>query len=94
MRIRNFLHRGLRRLYSEDSGRDFPPDAAARLREMMTFLQIMQDPAEFTRFPSWRVHQLTGNRAGTWSFRVTRNFRLTFRIEDGEVQDVNYEDYH
>lgn len=61
---------------------------------MLTVLQEMQDPERLTQFPLWRVHRLSGDRAGTWSLRVTRNFRLTFRIEDGEVQDVNYEDYH
>ena len=32
--------------------------------------------------------------AVVWSLHVTRNWRLTFRIEDGEVLDVDYEDYH
>jgi plasmid maintenance system killer protein len=25
---------------------------------------------------------------------VTRNWRMTFRIEDDEITDVNLEDYH
>ncbi len=29
-------------------------------------------------------HQLTGNRKDVWSSHVTRNWRLTFRVEDGE----------
>lgn len=94
LKIRNFLHRGLRRLYTEDSGRGFSPDAAERLRRMLTVLQDMRDPENLNQFPLWRVHQLSGDRAGTWSLRVTRNWRLTFRIENGEIQDVNYEDYH
>jgi proteic killer suppression protein len=45
---------------------------------------------------SWKVHTLTGDRAGTWSLSVTRNRRLTFRIDtaEREVRDVNLEDYH
>ena len=29
---------------------------------------------------------LTGDRKGTWSLHVTRNRRLTFRIEDDEIE--------
>ena len=40
------------------------------------------------------AHQLTGDRKGVWSLHVTRNWRLTFRIEEDEIVDVDYEDYH
>jgi phosphinothricin acetyltransferase len=41
-------------------------------------------------------HLLTGNRSGTWSLNVTRNWRLTFRIntEEGAICDLDLEDYH
>ena len=46
MNIRNFLHKGLLRLYVEDSPRGVPPDAVAKLRTMLTFLQDMRSPEE------------------------------------------------
>ena len=63
---------------------------------MVTFLQEMEDARELRDVPSWRVHQLTGDRKGTWSLTVTRNWRLTFRIDrtEGEILDLDYEDYH
>jgi proteic killer suppression protein len=42
----------------------------------------------------WKAHRLAGDRKGVWSLHVTRNWRLTFQIEDGDIFDVNYEDYH
>ncbi len=47
------------------------------------------------RLPSWKAHQLTGDRKGTWSLQVTRNWRITFRIDqaEGEILDLDYEDY-
>lgn len=42
----------------------------------------------------WRAHQLTGARRKAWSLYVTGNWRLTFQIQDDEIVDVNYEDYH
>ena len=44
--------------------------------------------------PGWRVHQLSGERAGTWSISVSGNWRITFTVEEGEVDDLNLEDYH
>jgi plasmid maintenance system killer protein len=44
--------------------------------------------------PGWRVHQLKGDRAGTWSISVSGNWRITFDIEQGEVCNLNLEDYH
>ena len=61
---------------------------------MLTFLQDMRDPKMLQAFPLWKAHQLTGDRKGVWSLHVTRNWRLTFQVEDGEIADVNYENYH
>jgi len=92
--IRNFVHKGLKRLYLDDSSKGLPPDAVDKLRAMLTFLQDMQDPDKLRAFPLWKAHQLTGGRKGVWSLHVTRNWRLTFQIKDDEILDVDYEDYH
>ena len=63
-------------------------------RKMLAFLDAMQDPEQLRALPTWKAHLLTGNRKGTWSLRVTRNRRLTFRIDDDEIIDINLEDYH
>ena len=84
----------MKQLYVRDSARSLPPDAADKLRAMLTYLQDMRDPERLRAFPLWKAHQLTGLRKGVWSLHVTRNWRLTFRIEDGEIVDVDYEDYH
>ncbi len=94
MRIRTFRHAGLRRLYQRDQARGLPPDAVDKLRKMLAFLQDMETEQEVRTIPGWRAHQLTGDRQGTWSLRVTGNWRLTFRVEAGELVEVNYEDYH
>jgi proteic killer suppression protein len=39
-------------------------------------------------------HLLQGDRKGTCSWRVTANWRLTFRFENGKAFDVQIEDYH
>jgi proteic killer suppression protein len=44
--------------------------------------------------PGWALHPLKGKRQGEYAISVTGNYRLTFRFENGEVRDVNLEDYH
>jgi proteic killer suppression protein len=46
------------------------------------------------RTPGWRVHQLAGDGARTWSISVSGNWRITFRIERGEITNLDREDYH
>jgi proteic killer suppression protein len=94
VRIRNFVHKGLRRLYEDDNPKGLPPEAVDKFRKMFAFLQDIADATELRDVPVWKAHQLTGDRRGAWSLHVTRNWRLTFGIEDGEIVDVNCEDYH
>ena len=46
MKIRSFAHKGLKRLYSEDSAKGVPPEMVDKLRRMFAFLDAMQDPDE------------------------------------------------
>ena len=96
MRIRSFAHKGLKRLYAEDSAKGVSPDTADKLRKMLAFLDDMEEPEELRALATWKAHALTGDRKGTWSLSVTRNRRLTFRVDvtEREIYDVNLEDYH
>jgi len=96
VKIRSFAHKGLRRLYTEGSAEGVPPDTVDKLRKMLGYLDDMGNPEELRALTAWKVHPLTGDRKGTWSLSVTRNRRLTFRIDtaEREICDVNLEDYH
>jgi toxin HigB-1 len=96
VRIRNFVHKGLKKLYEDDAAKGVPPDTGDKLRKMFAFLDDMEDPEELRMLPSWKAYTLTGDRKGTWSLSVTANRRLTFRIDtaEREIYDVNLEDYH
>ncbi len=94
MRIRNVLHKGLWQLHDLNIARALPGDAVGKLRKILFFLDGMESAEELTVLPRWKPHLLTGNRKDTWSLFVTRNWRITFRIEDNEICDLNFEDYH
>jgi len=90
------VHKGLKWLYAGDSARGVPPETVEKLCKMFAYLDDMEDSGELRALRGWKAHTLTGDRKGTWSLSVTRNRRLTFRIdlEEGDICDVNLEDYH
>jgi len=44
--------------------------------------------------PELQLHELKGNRQGTWAVRVNGNWRVTFVFRSEDAVQVNYEDYH
>jgi proteic killer suppression protein len=80
----------------DGSAKGVPPDTVDKLRKMFAYIDDMNDPEELRALAVWGVHTLTGDRKGTWSLSVTRNRRLTFRVDitERELFDVNLEDYH
>lgn len=65
-----------------------------RLRNILAVLMSAADVTKVAGPPGWRIHQLKGDRAGTWSISVSGHWRLTFDIERGEICHLNLEDYH
>lgn len=62
---------------------------------MIAFLVAAQTVDDFRVPPNFGAHILTGNRAGTWSLAVTRNWRMTFKVNaDNAIEDLDLEDYH
>ena len=96
MKIRTVIHKGLRRFIEDDDGSGLPAAVAPKVRKIVSFLQSMEDESELRSIPAWKAHQLTGDRKGTWSLLVTKNWRITFQIDREEIEiiDLDYEDYH
>jgi toxin HigB-1 len=96
MKIRNVIHKGLRRFIEDDDASGLQPAVVTKLQRIVSFLQDMEQEEELRTVQSWKAHILTGDRKGTWSLSVTRNWRMTFRIDRQEIEiiDLDYEDYH
>jgi toxin HigB-1 len=94
MRVRTVRHKGLKRFIEDDDSRGIRPDLVNRIRAIVTVLIAALDMEGVQGPPGWRVHQPTGDRAGTWSISVSGNWRITFDIEGGEVCNLDLEDYH
>jgi proteic killer suppression protein len=94
MRIRSIRHRGLARFIENDDDREIHPDLVNRIRRILTALISASDMDGVQGPPGWRIHLLTGNRSGTWSVSASGNWRITFMLDNGEIRDLNLEDYH
>jgi proteic killer suppression protein len=96
VRIRNVRHRGLRRFVERDDQGGLPPPFVEKVRNIVSFLQDMEKVDELIAMPLWRAHRLSGDRQGRWSLTVSRNWRITFTVDEreGEIVDLDFEDYH
>ena len=94
MIIRSVQHRGLLRLIEDDDSREIRPDLVRRLRNILAVLITAADMNGVIGPPGWRIHQLKGDRAGIWTISVSGNWRLTFKIKQGEIDNLDLEDYH
>ena len=96
MKIRNVVHKGLRRFIENDNTAAIQPSVVPKLRRILSYLQDMEREEELWTVPSWKAHKLVGERKGVWSLSVTKNWRITFKIDQaaGEIVDLDFEDYH
>ena len=91
--ILSFRHKGLERFFAMGSTRGIQAIHAARLRELLTALNVARGPHDLAR-PSWRLHGLSGDKAGFHAVTVQANWRLTFRFVGQNVELLDYLDYH
>jgi len=91
--IRSYRHKGLRLFAETGSKAGIQPDHAARLRRLLTALDVAATPGDMDA-PRNFLHPLRGELEEHWSVRVNGNWRLTFRFEQQDVVLLDYQDYH
>ena len=91
--IENFKHRGLKRLYEQGDGSKVRPDQLERIRDVLLHLDHAKDVKDLD-LPGYRLHTLKGDLKGYWSVKISGNWRIIFRFEDGDAYEVGLVDYH
>jgi proteic killer suppression protein len=94
MIIRSVRHRGLRRFIENDDDRGTQRDLVNRIRNILAALIAAENMSGVVGPPGWRIRQLAGDRAGTWSISASGNWRITFDLEQDEICNLDLEDYH
>ena len=92
--IRSVEHKALLRLLESNQTKGLPTNHISKIRRILTALITASSMETLNAFPGWRLHQLVGDREGTWSMNVTGNLRITFTVVEDEIFNLNLEDYH
>lgn len=93
MAIKGFRHKGLEQFFATGIKRGIQAKHEERLRLILGALNAATAPADMN-LPGLGLHELQGQRKGTWSVKVSGNWRVTFAFADKDAESVDYEDYH
>jgi len=91
--IRGFKHNGLEKFFTTGTKSGIQTQHAERLRVILGPLSAATAPTDMN-LPGLGLHQLKGDRKGTWAVKISGNWRLTFTFVGKDADDVDYEDYH
>ena len=91
--IQSFKHKGLELFFTTGNQSGIQPNHAKRLNLILGRLNASIAPEDMN-LPGLFFHSLSGDRADTFSVRVSGNWCITFKFEGIHAVSVDYEDYH
>jgi proteic killer suppression protein len=91
--IRSFRHKGLEFFFVSGSKKGIVPEHSEKIARILDRLDASISPADMN-LPGYRLHELKGQDAGTWSVMVNANWRITFEFEGQNAFSADYRDYH
>jgi len=91
--IKGFRHKGLARFFATGVMQGIQSKHADRLRLILGRLNVSTSARDMN-LPGLDLHELHGQRKGTWSVKVSGNWRVTFTCAGKDFDRVDYEDYH
>jgi len=94
--IKSFSNKALRAFWETGDARKLPPEAAKRLAKILNLIDATSKISDlYAVSRSYRLHQLKKPPYdGFWSMDVTGNYRVIFRLSDGDAHDVDFLDTH
>ena len=91
--IQTFRHRGLKRLYERGDFSRVRADQVERIALALADLDEASKSSDLD-LPGYRLQPLKGDQKRIWSISISANWRIIFRIEEGDMYDVDLVDYH
>ncbi len=92
--IKTFRDRTTQELYATGKSKRFPSDIAKRAARKLEYLDLATCLDDLKVPPSNRLHALKGDRKGQYSISINDQWRICFRLVDGDTYDVEICDYH
>ncbi|MBA3516415.1 MAG: type II toxin-antitoxin system RelE/ParE family toxin [Rhizobiales bacterium] len=91
--LASFRHRGLKRLFEQGDRSGVSSEHLDKIENILALLDRATEAGDLD-LPGFRLHPLKGNLKGSWAVTVRANWRVVFRLDDGNVTEVDLVDYH
>ena len=91
--IKSIKHKALNNYWTNGQTKGLDVNWIAKLRRILLALDNASRPEDMN-IPGWRFHSLSGSRTGTYSVKLTGNWRLTFQWDGKDIVVVDIKDYH
>ena len=92
--IRSFADDETRSIWEGRRSRRLPGDIQVPALRKLRLLNQARHFDDLRVPPGNRLEALHGDRAGQYSIRINRQWRICFRWENGHAEDVAIVDYH
>jgi len=91
--VKSFRHKGLEDFFYTGKKTGIKTEQAEKLARILDRLNAATEVKDMN-YPGSYLHQLIGEKKGLYSVRVSGNWRVFFQFVDGDVNLVDYGDYH
>jgi proteic killer suppression protein len=91
--IQSITHKGLRLLFERNDASKLPAEFVPKIRRLLDRLDALAGIEDVMSL-GMGIPRLSGDRKEFWSVKISLNYRIIFRFEDGHVYEVDYLDYH
>ena len=92
--IKTFADKRTKDLYETGKAKRFPADVAKRAARKLEYVDLATTLEDLRTPPGNRLHALEGDRKGQHSISINDQWRICFRLVDGDAYDVEVCDYH
>lgn len=92
--IRNFRDRETERIWRGLVSRRLPRDIQRGAQRKLELLHAADDILDLRHPPGNRLEELKGDRAGQYSIRINRQWRICFVWDGTDAREVEIVDYH
>jgi toxin HigB-1 len=91
--IKSFVHKGLERFFYQGTTKGIQSKHKTKLGLILDHLDSASEVIDMN-YPGSGFHALKGKYKDHFSLRVSGNWRIIFKFENGDAYVVDYLDYH
>ena len=92
--IKSFNCKETEKIWNEQRSKKFPPDIQTRSLRKLRMIDSSELLQDLKIPPSNHLKLLGGGRAGQYSIRINRQWRICFKWTPNYATDVEIVDYH